>query len=309
MSLQLSHVVPTFRRFARAASLAPLWWAAGAWVPMAASAGAGPSAGSTSPMAAAAPAPRSAYAGPWQVRQVLVDERRTDRLLYQVDDPRLVGRTLAIGPQRLAADLPDATACEQPGLLPEQQPLDTLLARTMQPELPVQHATRQFDAKLPGERAVDLAWITCKAGTFGPALKNAPRAASAAAGSGTPGGTWLALLPSGDALMPWHGHTLLVLQRQAPAAAVTPSFACTKARLPAEKAICASAALASYDRSLAQGWTYTVQFCDGDTDCIAEARQAQKQWVAQRNRCGSDQACLHKTMRERLDALMTPSAD
>jgi len=254
---------------------------------------------------AAASAPRTAFAGPWQVREVLIDERRADRLLYQVDDPRLVGRTLAIGGQQINADLPEAVACPQPGLVPAHMALDTLLARSM-PELPAQGAARVFDAALPGERPVDLAWITCKGASFGPELKNAPRAA---AGSATTGSTWLALLPKGEALMPWYGHTLLVLQRHPADAAIQPSFACAKARLPAEKAICASPALAAYDTSLAQGWAYTVRFCDGDADCIAEARQAQKQWVAQRNRCGNDPACLRKTMRERLDALMTPTDD
>ncbi len=254
----------------------------------------------------ASPTPRTAFAGPWQVRQVLIDERRADRLLYQVDDPRLVGRTVAIEAQQIKAELPEATACPEPALVPGHLTLNTLLARTMQPELPDTGAARLFNAALPGDRPVDLAWITCQSGTFGPELKNAPPVAT---GSPSPGGTWLALLPSGGALMPWYGHTLLVLQRQAADATIKPSFACAKARLPAEKAICASPALASYDASLAKGWAYTVRYCDGDAGCIADARQAQKQWVARRNRCGSDHACLRQAMRERLDALMTPTAD
>lgn len=270
---------------------------------LAASAATAVSAGAAPP---AMPTPPTAFAGLWQVRQVLIDERRADRLLYQVNDPRLVGRTVAIEAQQIKADLPEATACPQPGLVPGHVTLNTLLARTMQPELPTAGAARLFDAALPGDRPVDQAWITCNTGTFGPELRNAP---PAAIGSPVPGGTWLALLPKGDALMPWYGHTLLVLQRQAADAAVKPSFACAKARLPAEQAICASPALASYDVSLAKGWAYTVQYCDGDAGCIADARQAQKQWVATRNRCGSDQACLRKTMRERLDALMTPTDD
>lgn len=245
--------------------------------------------------------PLSVFAGPWQVRQVLVDERRTDRLLYQVDDPRLVGRSLAIHTRQVEADLPEAAGCDEPRLVPGHMALDTLLARTMQAELPAEGAARLFDAGLPGEQRVDLAWIQCRTGTFGAPLKNT---------AGTmPSGIWLALLPQGDALMPWYGRTLLVLQRPPLDAPITPSFACAKARGPAEKAICASPALAAYDQSLAKSWAYNLQFCDGNTRCIAAARRDQKQWLAQRKRCGADQICLQKVMRERLDALMTPAVD
>lgn len=288
MSLHVQCVKPVLGRLPGAAGLALLWWALAA----------------CSPTTVSADTPRSAFAGTWQVRQVLIDERRTDRLLYQIDDPRLVGRTVAIGARQVQANLPEAAGCEQPGLEPVRMALNTLLIRTVLPDppaLPPSDAARLFDARLPGERPVDMAWITCKPGSFGPVLKGVSSAA--------PGGTWLALLPPGQALMPWYGHTLLVLQRPPLDAPITPSFACAKARLPAEKAICASPALASYDRSVAKGWAYTMQFCDGDADCIATARQDQKQWVAQRNRCGADQVCLQNAMRERLDVLMAPAAD
>ena len=284
------------RWLARVARLAVLSGAVLACAPMVACAG------SPSPSATAPPL-ALAFDGSWLVRQVLIDERRADRLLYQVDDPRLVGRTLSLGARHIEADLPEPATCQQPRLVPERLALDALLARTLQPALPTQGAARLFDPKLPGAQVLDVAWISCGAGTFGPALSST---STTPPGAPAPGRIWLALLPSGEALMPWHGHTLLVLQRSSTAGTPQPSFACSKARLPAEKAICASPALASYDRSLAQAWNHAMQFCDEEADCISEARAAQKQWVATRNRCEADQACLRKAMRERLDALMAP---
>lgn len=246
------------------------------------------------------------YAGHWQVRQVLLDETRTDRFLYQVNDPRLVGRMVVIDERQIESDLPEASACAQPVLTPEPHVLNTLLQQTMLPAVSGQDAAHAFGLNVPGTQEVKVAWIACTTGQFGPSLKGG---AAAAARQGKPGRSWLALAAPHQLLVRWYGDTVLLLEPTSPDQPASPSFSCGQARWPAERAICASPRLASYDISLAKAWGAAVQACEGDAACLNQARRAQKQWVSQRNRCEQDEACLRKAMTSRLNALMAPAED
>lgn len=255
--------------------------------------------------AARAAPPASPYAGQWQVRQVLVHEDRADRLLYQVNDPRLVGRMVDIDVRRIDSDLPEASHCDQPVLVPRPQVLNTLLTRTLWSALPGKDAAQAFGLQVSGTREVKVAWTACTVGQFGPSLKTAPTDKAA----GDPERTWVALATPNQLLMPWYGDTLLVLEPRASDQPARPSFACGQARLPAEKAICASPRLSSYDLSLSQAWRAAVQASEGDAGCLTDARRDQTQWVATRNQCARDEDCLRQAMKTRLDALMTPAQE
>jgi uncharacterized protein len=85
-----------------------------------------------------------------------------------------------------------------------------------------------------------------------------------------------------------------------PAAAAEPSFACTAGRItPTEAAICNDADLAALDRALAAAFKSkldaiaagTAHADDDDSDAVV---MTQKAWLAHRNACGADKACIRK---------------
>lgn len=80
----------------------------------------------------------------------------------------------------------------------------------------------------------------------------------------------------------------------------SPSFACAEARLPAEKAVCASRELAAMDRRLNEAYSDAMESWPAAEQ--ARQRTAQKQWLMQRNACGkADDAtlCLREVYRRR----------
>jgi len=89
--------------------------------------------------------------------------------------------------------------------------------------------------------------------------------------------------------------TLLVLSTSGYAA----GFDCSKAASAAEKAVCADNALSGMDSALSGMWKQTLA---GGGDA-ATLKAAQRDWLKQRDACGSDKACLSKRYRERLLAL------
>lgn len=152
--------------------------------------------------------PRPFPQGPWQVRQVLIHEARTDRPPYRADDPMLVGRRIRADRQSLATDLPEARPCARPSLAVERMTLNGLLARTLLPVEAEQDHARAFGLDLPGATLVDVGWVVCSAGRFGPSLAGTPAAQAGRA----PARTWFVVLPDGRALMRWYGDTVLVLR-------------------------------------------------------------------------------------------------
>jgi uncharacterized protein len=93
------------------------------------------------------------------------------------------------------------------------------------------------------------------------------------------------------------------------AAAAEPSFACTGKLTPTEAAICNDDGLAALDRALAAAFKVkldaiaagTAHADDDDRDAVAIT---QKAWIAHRNECGPDRACIRKAYTIRTGTLM-----
>ena len=85
---------------------------------------------------------------------------------------------------------------------------------------------------------------------------------------------------------------------QSAAAGMGPSFDCAKAGTPTERAICTSPVLSSLDRALTDAWSSRRQR-DGSGELLAE----QRRWIAKRDACGSNAACLERSMRDRVEVL------
>ena len=79
-----------------------------------------------------------------------------------------------------------------------------------------------------------------------------------------------------------------------------PSFDCAKAETPTEKAICKDGRLAQLDRAIAAAFRQLKKELATVTD---EIDDEQKEFLAQRDKCGSDVACLRKAMDQRRAAL------
>lgn len=89
--------------------------------------------------------------------------------------------------------------------------------------------------------------------------------------------------------------------------APAPSFDCRKAAADIEKAICADAALARLDRQTAEAYQDKLRYAEPALQ--EKIRQAQRDWIAKRNRSCSGPAagaCLTNFYRDRLAVLERP---
>lgn len=227
--------------------------------------------------------------GRWEVIQVAVDHRDQPHWLYFPDDPRLLGRLLDIGRDGIRLD-DGSRPCLQPAMtaLPGGTLQRFIGARYPRPaafDTPTRPTLADFDLKLADAPVAPLQ-VACT-----PA--DSPW-----------NGAWFVAL-SADRLLTNYDNNgdVLMLRRRGPHDAVRASFACAKARGATEQAICASATLAGYDRSVAAAYRFALQRAGDGAGTI---RQAQRDWIAARDACGADADCLGKRMRERLEQLMQP---
>lgn len=81
---------------------------------------------------------------------------------------------------------------------------------------------------------------------------------------------------------------------------------CSRAKLPVEIAICSSNSLSEKDRRLEQLYVARLKDAEGsrDSDWL---KSAQREWLSQRNDCGTSVACLESTYRVRLSELEQPT--
>jgi len=86
----------------------------------------------------------------------------------------------------------------------------------------------------------------------------------------------------------------------AAAAGAQPSFDCSKAATPSEKAICADAELARIDRAIAAAFRQLKAELASQIETLAEE---QTEFLKARDACGAEQACLARTMESRRSAL------
>ena len=87
------------------------------------------------------------------------------------------------------------------------------------------------------------------------------------------------------------------------------SFDCRKAAGEVEKSVCADPRLGQLDQRLAKLWrSYLNAFAD-DHRLLKVIRGEQTAWLAQRNACKSDGACVGKAYEKRYDLLAGRQAD
>lgn len=236
--------------------------------------------------AAAAPVP-TALQGHWEVVQVAVDHRDQPHWQYFPDDPRLLGRQLDVDDAGIRLD-DGSHPCADPAVtaLPVvklQRFIGERLARPESFDTPVQPTLADFGIR-PDNASVSPLEVHCTPD------------------SSPWNGAWLVATSDDRLLTNYDGSGyVLVLRKVEGRQPVRASFACAKAKRPAEQTLCASATLAAYDRSVAAAYRFALERAGDDAPAL---RQAQRQWVASRDACGTDAQCLADSMRDRTEELM-----
>lgn len=191
---------------------------------------------------------------------------------YRPDDPQLVDRLVSFTGASVAFD-GDAKACARTTITSERTQLGRLLRRL----IPDERKYGRLNIAKPRDYAIQLAPTTVVTATRYRCLRPV----------GNHGGDWdrAVAFPIGGgrfALSIVQDHLLILRPVAGP---IRASFACGRAGSPSERAICADRLLAGWDRSVAAAYR------EGQGD-PAE----QRAWLAERDRCGADRACLHESM-------------
>lgn len=234
--------------------------------------------------------PPAALMGTWDVVHVAVDRRDQPHWLYVPEDPRLLGREVSISAQEISIDN-DSRDCESPSFtaLPKTSLRDFVgqrFPRPPQEDTPTHPTLSDFRLAVSNAPVVPLK-IGCDPDTS------------------QWNDAWIVPVAP-DRLLTNYDNSgfVLVLERRNAASPIKPSFSCARAQGESERAICKSAALAGYDRSVAAAYRRALALAG---DQSTDLRQEQARWLKTRNACGSDAGCLAKSMRERVDQLMQQS--
>lgn len=152
-----------------------------------------------------------AFVGTWKVESVLVDLGSSRTLLYQRDDPRLIGKQFTISDLKIESNTPEARECLMPGAALWKTTARSLLALTLAPHgIPGSRPTvNDYELPLAPDAQVDAWSVKCNPGRFGPYPLNTAWGALSAKDLGT----WIVALPTGHLALRWYDQTILILTR------------------------------------------------------------------------------------------------
>lgn len=88
----------------------------------------------------------------------------------------------------------------------------------------------------------------------------------------------------------------------APGQADAASFDCSRARTASEQAICGNRSLEDRDVKMATLYSVVRQF-QGGMGALGAMRDRQTEWLAQRERCGANVACIRRSYDVRIAEL------
>jgi uncharacterized protein YecT (DUF1311 family) len=230
--------------------------------------------------------PPPALVGTWDVVRVAVDGEDQLHWQFHPDDPRLLGRTLIVTPERVQFEHGRRLGCKQSSWAPRRTTWGVLFAKGF----PRPAMGGRSPTPLPGDFGVTVA-------------KKEPVMAyslcAESTGNSFAAGHWVALM--GEELALHYDNQVLVLLRQRPVTAKpVASFSCAKAATPTEKAICERFELASLDRSVAQAFREALE---RRPEKQASLRQNEKEWLSKRDACQARVDCLYDELWARVDEL------
>jgi hypothetical protein len=232
------------------------------------------------------PVPPPALAGTWDVVRVAVDGQDQLHWQYHPDDPRLLGRTLTVTPERVQFEHGKRLGCKQSSWTPRKTTWGVLFAKGFpRPAMGGRSPTPSPEDFGVGVARKETAMVY--------SLCAEPTGSSFAAGH------WAALI--GEELALHYDNQVLLVLRQRPATAKPlASFSCAKAATTSEKTICERFDLASLDRSVAQAFREALE---RSPEKQAYLRQSEKEWLSKRDVCGGRIDCLYDELWARVDEL------
>lgn len=232
----------------------------------------------------------------WQVNQVLFDrsgKSSTQGINESINIPKYLGRLVTITPDTFSINTHNDPTCKDPTFIQEKNSVAKLIAQSISLSVDSSKTLPQdIDFPIAPETAIDVLYLTCQG-----ALQAKDRGMEALADKSN--ATWLVALPNDQIALSWHEQAVLVLNRVPENATPSASFDCAKAGTTVEKTLCSDIGLAAYDKSLATTYREAkayYQLKPDATDSINELKNAQREWIIQRDRCGSDVDCLEKAI-------------
>jgi hypothetical protein len=269
-------------------------------------------------LAAEAPAATQippALQGTWRVTGVLVDTVTIRRLNIEYDDPNYIGGILLIAPDALLGAIESwGGVCLEPTVTVKPTTADALIKDTMggrayapdrtAPELsrlpPATPTPQDYLLPYTDKTPVEPMRIHCGKGRIGGWDHSIGH------------GTWMLVLPDGKLGIRWVDSSVLVLSRVAEQLKPVASFDCAKARTPVEKTICDSMELALLDRTDVRSFANLIDIfkrrarLDHEPrylDAAKDLKGVYRAWRKRRDTCGTDAACLKKSLLEMRDIL------
>jgi uncharacterized protein YecT (DUF1311 family) len=248
--------------------------------------------------------------GTWQVSDVLFDQgdNEVDRGLdYKYFIPIYLGRIITMTSQKITINSPDESVCEDPKFLTRKSTAANIVAKSIQTRVYENSYPSPHDMRLPlaEDTPVDVLYLTCgdKFRSSEPSIEVFDDLSNV---------RWFINLGNDRLAMNWRRQSILILSRLRDNAKPVASFDCAKAGTIPEKTICSDVGLAAYDKSLAQAYNLVMAYYRSKSDTkstIAELRAFQKKWIAKRDRCGNDIACLEKAIDHRISMLIYDLGD
>jgi uncharacterized protein YecT (DUF1311 family) len=236
----------------------------------------------------------SSVEGEWQVVQVHINTEATATGQYFWNDPRLLGRLFTFETDSFWDDTPEFVGCAAPNIRSIDVKLPELIPASMAGYgYPAKRAnSKNYEIDQLDAQTALVYQISCGKGPWHGEL-----------GTDEFRGAWLASLKGDRLLLRWFGETILVLRRVPSNAKAVPSFSCGNAHSTTEKTICSSYELSAFDKSVSDAYQLLLKqtrTVGGEIDDVVDE---QKTWIKSRNDCASDQRCLMKLMRDRLETL------
>jgi uncharacterized protein YecT (DUF1311 family) len=225
--------------------------------------------------------------GVWDVEHLAVDEQNRMHWQFVPDDPSLVGRSLFVDRAHVRFN-GSRLICPQSQWTPHQVTWQRVLSSFPRP-------TDGGRAPLPEPLDFNLTVTpTAKIWVFPVCPRDRTKSTDFLKG------TWLALLSAERLVMrDDSAAALLFLRRRPDHAPVAASFECSQAESVVEKTICSDYDVAAWDRSLSAAY----RMAEERSGATSELVESQREWLAERDTCGADVACLRQKMSNRTSDL------
>jgi hypothetical protein len=235
--------------------------------------------------------------GRWQVIKVQINSSASRRTGYRFNDPRLLGRFFIFSHQKVTNDTPEASNCIGPKMLMKSTNVVNLIGGSMSGYgYPARRSKPEdYGIETKSTGMVELISISCGARIWESGL---------GADDG-PNGAWIFFSPKGTLIVRWYDETILTLQKLNANVEPDPSFSCSAAKLLAERVICRSVELASFDRSVADTYEQLKIQNRPNASKIKELIESQQQSIRRRNDCKSNEICIKKLLENRLAELVS----